>query len=280
MKDTITTSVVTIYCSQSDIIEAGMPLRKRARFNAPTARFEIGESSAVATARQPKLEVTHAADYSFVDIVDATPGRPMYREVGYRITDVWDDMVGDMRGIAPTTLEDLSQRVIDLATTLAQDTHEIDRQYHLHTAMLLESEARHARQAQLQTMDYNRAIHAELLAYRAEHEHDKTREPEPARDLEPWDRPTDAGSSSQGVATALAEYEATRGSGKAMIVMIPELAEEGRHLLLGNALMWWNSYTKTVSHEVAYGMTWKTLKKMMTDKYCLRGEIKKLEIKL
>ncbi|GKA10222.1 hypothetical protein Tco_0689655 [Tanacetum coccineum] len=46
----------------------------------------------------------------------------------------------------------------------------------------------------------------------------------------------------------------------------------------GNALTWWNSHVKTVSHEVAYGMTWKTLKKMMTDKYCPRGEIKKLEI--
>ncbi|GJY15626.1 putative reverse transcriptase domain-containing protein [Tanacetum coccineum] len=44
-------------------------------------------------------------------------------------------------------------------------------------------------------------------------------------------------------------------------VTIPELAEEDR-----NALTWWNSHVKTVSHETAYGMTWKTLKKMMTDK--------------
>ncbi|GJV89171.1 putative reverse transcriptase domain-containing protein [Tanacetum coccineum] len=36
----------------------------------------------------------------------------------------------------------------------------------------------------------------------------------------------------------------------------------------------------TVGHDVAYAMTWKTLKKMMTDKYCPRGEIKKLEIEL
>ncbi|GKB14262.1 reverse transcriptase domain-containing protein [Tanacetum coccineum] len=33
-------------------------------------------------------------------------------------------------------------------------------------------------------------------------------------------------------------------------------------------------------HDVAYGMPWKTLKKMMTAKYYLRGEIKKLEIEL
>ncbi|GJV30104.1 putative reverse transcriptase domain-containing protein [Tanacetum coccineum] len=44
--------------------------------------------------------------------------------------------------------------------------------------------------------------------------------------------------------------------------------------------MWWNSSVKTVSHDAAYGMPWKTLKNMMTHKYCLRGEIKKLEIEL
>ncbi|GJV42872.1 putative reverse transcriptase domain-containing protein [Tanacetum coccineum] len=35
-----------------------------------------------------------------------------------------------------------------------------------------------------------------------------------------------------------------------------------------------------VGHDVAYAMPWKTLKKMMTDKYCPRGEIKKLETKM
>ncbi|GKA06296.1 putative reverse transcriptase domain-containing protein [Tanacetum coccineum] len=50
--------------------------------------------------------------------------------------------------------------------------------------------------------------------------------------------------------------------------------------LLGNALTWWNSHVKTVGHDVAYGMPWKTLKKMMTEKYCPRDEIKKLEIEL
>ncbi|GJR57286.1 putative reverse transcriptase domain-containing protein [Tanacetum coccineum] len=49
---------------------------------------------------------------------------------------------------------------------------------------------------------------------------------------------------------------------------------------LGNALIWWNSHMKTVTQDVAYAMDWKTLKKMMTDKYCPRGEIKKLEIEL
>ncbi|GKA37225.1 hypothetical protein Tco_0723790 [Tanacetum coccineum] len=49
---------------------------------------------------------------------------------------------------------------------------------------------------------------------------------------------------------------------------------------LRNALTWWNSHMKTVTQDVAYAMDWKALKKMMTVKYCLRGEIKKLEIEL
>ncbi|GJX24530.1 hypothetical protein Tco_0230826 [Tanacetum coccineum] len=230
---------------RKDVPEADVPPRKRLCLTAPAPRFEVGESSAAAAARQPGLDATHATDYSFVDTVNATPGHPMSREVGYGITDVWDDMVGDMEGRAPTTLEELSQRVTDLAATLARDTHEMyvrfeeaqddralkrarvnmlfgDRRYHLHTTMLLKSKARHARQAWSQAMDYNKAVHAELLAYRAEvralHEqisvlqrqrtedndrltrhiqegHDRTRELEPARDPKPHDGPADAGSS-------------------------------------------------------------------------------------
>ncbi|GKA68364.1 putative reverse transcriptase domain-containing protein [Tanacetum coccineum] len=50
--------------------------------------------------------------------------------------------------------------------------------------------------------------------------------------------------------------------------------------LLESALTWWNSYVRTVGHDVTYSMTWTNLKKMMTDKYCPRGEIKKLEVKM
>nr|GEU92718.1 retrovirus-related Pol polyprotein from transposon TNT 1-94 [Tanacetum cinerariifolium] len=37
---------------------------------------------------------------------------------------------------------------------------------------------------------------------------------------------------------------------------------------------------RTVRHDVAYAMPWKTLKKITTDIYCPRGKIKKLEIKM
>ncbi|GKD60465.1 hypothetical protein Tco_1297974 [Tanacetum coccineum] len=38
-----------------------------------------------------------------------------------------------------------------------------------------------------------------------------------------------------------------------------------------------NSHVKTTTPEAAHAMPWKTLKKMMTDKYCPRGKIKKIE---
>ncbi|GKC28175.1 putative reverse transcriptase domain-containing protein, partial [Tanacetum coccineum] len=50
--------------------------------------------------------------------------------------------------------------------------------------------------------------------------------------------------------------------------------------LLGSALTWSNSHVMTVGHDIAYAMTWTNLKKKMTDKYCPRGEIKKLEVEM
>ncbi|GKB97793.1 reverse transcriptase domain-containing protein [Tanacetum coccineum] len=50
--------------------------------------------------------------------------------------------------------------------------------------------------------------------------------------------------------------------------------------LLDNALTWWNSHVKTVEIDVAYAMTWKELMKMMTEVYCPRNEIQKMENEL
>ncbi|GJR37125.1 reverse transcriptase domain-containing protein [Tanacetum coccineum] len=55
---------------------------------------------------------------------------------------------------------------------------------------------------------------------------------------------------------------------------------KGTEGVFGNALTWWNSHIRTVGHDVAYAMPWKTLKKMITDKYYSRGKIKKLEIEM
>ncbi|GJQ92634.1 hypothetical protein Tco_0003773 [Tanacetum coccineum] len=41
-----------------------------------------------------------------------------------------------------------------------------------------------------------------------------------------------------------------------------------------------NSHVMTVTHDVAYAMTWVDLRKKMTDKYCPRNEMKKLKAEL
>ncbi|GJS06076.1 reverse transcriptase domain-containing protein [Tanacetum coccineum] len=50
--------------------------------------------------------------------------------------------------------------------------------------------------------------------------------------------------------------------------------------LQDDALTWWNAHVKTTTPEAAHAMPWATLKKKMTDKYCPRGEIKKIEAEM
>ncbi|GKA08773.1 hypothetical protein Tco_0688104 [Tanacetum coccineum] len=68
----------------------------------------------------------------------------------------------------------------------------------------------------------------------------------------------------QGVSDALAEYEATRNSRNG-----DDSHESGSGVRRTE-----RATRETVGHDVAYAMTWKELKKMMTYKYCPRGEIK------
>ncbi|GJR90525.1 putative reverse transcriptase domain-containing protein [Tanacetum coccineum] len=73
----------------------------------------------------------------------------------------------------------------------------------------------------------------------------------------------------QGVNNALAARDADRNTNG-----------DDSHNSGTGALTWWNSHVRTVGHDVAYAMTWVELKKKMTDKYCPRGEMKKLEVEL
>ncbi|GJT82969.1 putative reverse transcriptase domain-containing protein [Tanacetum coccineum] len=106
----------------------------------------------------------------------------------------------------------------------------------------------------------------------------------------------------QGVADALAEYEANRSSGNGDdshdsgsgrrrsehatreytyndFLKFQPLNFKGTKGIVG-LTQWFEKMEYTVSHDVAYGMPWKTLMKMMTAKYFPRSEIKKLEIEL
>ncbi|GKF80133.1 hypothetical protein Tco_0238735 [Tanacetum coccineum] len=47
--------------------------------------------------------------------------------------------------------------------------------------------------------------------------------------------------------------------------------------LTDDALSWWNSYAQPVRINQANQITWTELKRLLTDKYCPRTEVKKME---
>ncbi|GJR97941.1 putative reverse transcriptase domain-containing protein [Tanacetum coccineum] len=50
--------------------------------------------------------------------------------------------------------------------------------------------------------------------------------------------------------------------------------------LQDSALTWWNSHKRTIGVEAAYTMNWVELMKLMTEVYCPRNEIQKMETEL
>nr|GEW19471.1 putative reverse transcriptase domain-containing protein [Tanacetum cinerariifolium] len=121
------------------------------------------------------------------------------------------------------------------------------RRFHCHTVMLLDREATYARRAWTSFEDRSATIEAYTLE---------------ARDPEPQDKPAEAGSS-------LAECDANRsGNGDDN----HDSGTGGRRQV--------STICEAVGHDITYAMPWKTLKKMMTDKYRLRSEIKKLDTKM
>ncbi|GJS25847.1 hypothetical protein Tco_0486467 [Tanacetum coccineum] len=45
-----------------------------------------------------------------------------------------------------------------------------------------------------------------------------------------------------------------------------------------SALTWWNSHKRIIGTEAAFSMSWKELMKLMTEVYCPRNEIQKMEL--
>ncbi|GJS85503.1 hypothetical protein Tco_0752044 [Tanacetum coccineum] len=119
----------------------------------------------------------------------AAPVTRMSRELGYGIRDTWDDLVGAIQEIAPTTLEGVNQRVIELSSTVDQEDEIIysqlddarydrallrarvnrldsDRPFHRRTALLIEEEARLSRAAWARSMDACDQVHSEGMSLR------------------------------------------------------------------------------------------------------------------
>ncbi|GKC91074.1 hypothetical protein Tco_1151723, partial [Tanacetum coccineum] len=83
---------------RADKPEVTLPPRKRLDI-ALGPRYEVGKSSSAPTARSLR---GFRADYGFVATMDREIMRDLERDVGYGITDTWDEMLVDMPG-APAT---------------------------------------------------------------------------------------------------------------------------------------------------------------------------------
>ncbi|GJX06586.1 hypothetical protein Tco_0194518, partial [Tanacetum coccineum] len=146
---------------QRDTPPSPLPLRKRLCCTAPTLRYEVGESSAANAARQDGPAVARADLYGFVDMVDAAPGRLMSSELGYGITDTWDDLEDD---IMYSLLEDAREDRSLLRGRVNMLFR--DRSYHRCTALLMEEEAKVSRVGWAQSMDASDKTRSEGMSLR------------------------------------------------------------------------------------------------------------------
>ncbi|GJZ89299.1 hypothetical protein Tco_0661081 [Tanacetum coccineum] len=136
---------------REDIPEAELPPHKRLCLTALTSMYEVGESSTAA----PRPTGGHRADYRFIGTMDAEIRRQRAEEVGYGIRDVWVDLTEAVEEVAPTTLEGVNARVIELAA------------FHLRgSTELLNQEALVSREAWAHSVGLSSVVHYELQAYR------------------------------------------------------------------------------------------------------------------
>nr|GEW36708.1 hypothetical protein [Tanacetum cinerariifolium] len=164
-----------------DVLEVTLPPQKRLCI-ALGPRFKVGESSFALTTRAIGGFRAGTRDRGRLD--------ETLREVGYGITDTWDEMIEDMLGTpAITDVAGLSQRMTDFVTTIMQDTDEIyrrlddvhddrlfmsgqlnmlrrDRRAHARTTRIMKTEARLSRQAWGQSMVASDTSRVEVMSLR------------------------------------------------------------------------------------------------------------------
>ncbi|GJX41516.1 hypothetical protein Tco_0256506 [Tanacetum coccineum] len=85
--------------------------------------YKVGESSSAAAAA--RLAGGLRADYGFVATMDREIRRDPEREVGYRITDSWDEIVETLQEAPVSTDTELGRHVTAFETRVRQDTDEV-----------------------------------------------------------------------------------------------------------------------------------------------------------
>ncbi|GJR32835.1 hypothetical protein Tco_1109067 [Tanacetum coccineum] len=170
---------------REDRPEVTLPPRKRLGI-ALGPGYEVGESSSAAAARPAR---GLRADYGFVATMDREIRRDPEREIGYGITDSWDEIVETLQGAPVSTDTELGRHMTAFETRVRQDTDEVytrlddeqsqrqllagrlnmlfrDRRAHAYTRHQMETEARLSREAWRRSMDASDLARGEVMSLR------------------------------------------------------------------------------------------------------------------
>nr|GEV96172.1 reverse transcriptase domain-containing protein [Tanacetum cinerariifolium] len=138
---------------KADVLEVTLPPQKRLCI-ALGLRYEVGESSFAVAARPTR---GFRVNYGFVATLDDEIRRDLERDVGYGITNTWDEMLVGMPRAPATDETELDRRMTDF-TTMVRDRHD-----HARTARLMETEAKLSHQAWVQSMDATDLVHSKAM---------------------------------------------------------------------------------------------------------------------
>ncbi|GJY71932.1 hypothetical protein Tco_0475635 [Tanacetum coccineum] len=158
--------------------EVTLPPRKRLGI-VLGPRCNVGESTFAPIAIPPG---GFRVDYGFFVTMDRGIMRDLERDVGFGITDTWDEMLVDMLGAPATDDIELGRRITEFTTRIRQDPYEIyirDRVYLARSrrdsrarALLLGSERRlrlgYLREAWGRSMDASDLARAEVMSLRTQ----------------------------------------------------------------------------------------------------------------
>ncbi|GJT47080.1 hypothetical protein Tco_0955795 [Tanacetum coccineum] len=139
-----------------------LPLRKRGIFASPTTSREVGESSAAGAARQDRPTIAREDLYGFVDMVDVPP-RCFEQGVNQRVTDlatIVEEETTSMYGIMEDAQDDRS--LLRARVNLLYR----DRPFHRRLAVMIEREAKMAREAWGLSMDASDYARSDVMSLR------------------------------------------------------------------------------------------------------------------
>nr|GEX40542.1 putative reverse transcriptase domain-containing protein [Tanacetum cinerariifolium] len=247
------------------IPKADMPLQKRTRFTTPTGGYEVGESSVAATARQIRHALTVNDSRRAEDRLIGRLRRERRYFCTLSSTYAWEKMAPKRARTTKanpdptrttTATKPMTQEAIN--NLIAQRVTEVVAEYETQRNSVVNGDTSHTTGTGPRTVHLTREctykdyLNCGPLKFNG----------------------------TEGVIGLTRWFERTESVSSISNCTVENQVKFASCTLIGSTLTWWNSHMRVVSQEVTYAMPWKTLRQMMTVKYCPRGEVKKLEVEL